>query len=59
MRLWKQLTLTFIGILSIGMTAQVAHADTHTAFINQMSTPVMKVSRQYHLYGSVMMHRPR
>ncbi|WP_054701877.1 glucosaminidase domain-containing protein [Secundilactobacillus odoratitofui] len=55
MRLWKQLTLTFIGILSIGMTAQVAHADTHTAFINQMSTPVMKVSRQYHLYGSVMM----
>lgn len=56
MRLWKKLTMVLVSVfgLSAAMTETV-QADTHTDFINRMSQPVLKVSRQNHLYGSVMM----
>ncbi|WP_173021246.1 glucosaminidase domain-containing protein [Secundilactobacillus folii] len=56
MKLWKELTLILAVTIGVsGLAATHVQADTHTAFINQMSQPVLKVSRQNHLYGSVMM----
>lgn len=56
MKLWKELMMTFVVTIGVGVAGTVtAHADTHTDFINRLSTPVLKVSRQNHLYGSVMM----
>lgn len=57
MLLWKKITLAltfFVG--SMGLTTNMnVQADTHTAFIDEMSQPVQQVSKKYHLYGSVMM----
>lgn len=56
MKVWKKLTIILVSALGLGaMSTGTAHADTHTDFINRMSQPVLKVSRQNHLYGSVMM----
>lgn len=56
MKLWKKLTLMLASAIGISvLTTGVAQADTHTDFINRLSQPVLKVSRQNHLYGSVMM----
>ncbi|MCH5462141.1 hypothetical protein HC026_05490 [Lactobacillus sp. LC28-10] len=56
MKVWKKLTILLVSALGLGaLTTETVQADTHTDFINQMSQPVLKVSRQNHLYGSVMM----
>lgn len=56
MRFWKKVTLTLGVLLSVGVGSSItAQADSHTAFIDELSTPVLQVSRKYHLYGSVMM----
>ncbi len=59
MKFWKKLTIVLVSALGLSaLTTGTVRADTHTDFIDQMSQPVLKVSRQNHLYGSVMMLRP-
>ncbi|GAX06696.1 lysozyme [Secundilactobacillus pentosiphilus] len=56
MKLWKKLTIVLVSVFGLSAaTTETVRADTHTDFINRMSQPVLKVSRQNHLYGSVMM----
>ncbi|GAX00989.1 glucosaminidase domain-containing protein [Secundilactobacillus silagei] len=56
MKFWKKLTIVLVSALGLSaLTTGTVRADTHTDFIDQMSQPVLKVSRQNHLYGSVMM----
>lgn len=56
MKFWKKLTIMLVSILGLSvLSTETVQADTHTDFIDRLSQPVLKVSRQNHLYGSVMM----
>lgn len=57
MKLWIKLTATLtLALAAVGLGGgHTVHADSHTAFINRLSKPVLQASKKYHLYGSVMM----